>query len=97
MGYSIGGPLAYACVLAFQSEGRVADSLTILDGRTYGAPRTKLRERWDNLTTFRLRAGVASVIAKVLTYDLALPLLRRLSPLRRIKLPWNFGATLTRN
>ncbi len=94
VGYSIGGPLAYACALALQSEGRIADSLTILDGRTYGAPRTALRERWDNLTTFRLRAGFAAVIAKVLTYDRALPLLRRLSPLRKVKLPFSLSVYL---
>jgi len=91
VGYSIGGPLAYACVEALQAEGRSINSLTILDGRTTGSPPTTLRTRWNNFTTFQVRAGLASVIAKVLTRERFIPLLRRLSPWRHAWLPFRFG------
>jgi len=95
VGYSIGGPLAYVCAMALQSEGQVADCLAILDGQAYSRQDgAKWRKRFENLLTFRVRAGLASIIAKVLTRERTLPLLRRLSPMRHVELPCNFGAYL---
>jgi len=95
VGYSIGGPLAYACAMALQAEGRAVDSLTILDGQSgYESVGTNLRKRWRNLSTFDVRAGLASVLAKLLTQERAWPWLRRLSPMRDRKLPFDFGPYL---
>ena len=95
VGYSIGGPLAYACAMVLQSEGRAVDSLTILDGQAdYESVGTALRKRWQNLSTFHLRAGLASVLAKLLTHERARPWLRRLSRMRDRELPFGFGPYL---
>jgi thioesterase domain-containing protein len=95
VGYSIGGPLAYVCALARQAEGRSVDCMAILDARaSYGPPPTTLRERWEHFATFDVRAGLASVLAKLLTRGPGRHLLRRLVPLRHAKLPFNFGLYL---
>jgi thioesterase domain-containing protein len=93
VGYSIGGPLAYACAIALQAEGRVVDCLAILDGHTSLKAAT-WRQRFADLATFEVRSGLARVLSKLLTNRYGLPVLRRLSAMRRVKLPFNFGAYL---
>jgi thioesterase domain-containing protein len=81
--------------MALQAEGKPVDCFVVLDARaSYGPPPTTLRERWEHFATFDVRAGLASILAKLLTRGPGLHLLRRLVPLRHAKLPFNFGAYL---
>jgi thioesterase domain-containing protein len=94
-GYSIGGPLTYACALAFQAHGRHVLSVSILDANAGDAPvalplRSRIRARMERLSSFDLPAGLASVLAKILIRPPALPLLQRLQHYRNQSLPFGF-------
>jgi len=94
-GFSIGGPLAYACALAFQAQGREVASMAILDATASDAPvpvplNIRLRGRLQQIASFNLPAGLASIIGKTLARPAALPLLRRLQPYRNVKLPLGY-------
>jgi thioesterase domain-containing protein len=95
VGYSIGGPLAYGCALALQSEGRTVDFLAILDSVPPDAPLRKTwRKRLKSLATFQVREGLASVLAKLLASRRGKPILQRLSRFRNVKLPFKFAEYL---
>jgi phthiocerol/phenolphthiocerol synthesis type-I polyketide synthase D len=94
-GYSIGGPLAYACARAFQASGRQVLSVSILDATAGDAPialplRSRIRRRIERLSSFDILAGLASALAKVLIRPPAAPLLRSLQPHRNRPLPFGF-------
>lgn len=100
-GYSIGGCLAYACALAFQSEGRPAQLVGILDAPAnikWGSlPRSKrIRNRIRSLGKFHLRGTITSIVAKLLTKGQGWPLLRRLARFRHAPLPFRMGWHLHR-
>jgi thioesterase domain-containing protein len=94
-GYSLGGAMAYVCAAALQLEGLAPEHLIILDSLTY-APRhgTNWRKRLEKMLTFRVRAGMASTIAKLLTRTRGLPFLEKFARLRHVELPFNFSAYL---
>ena len=94
-GYSIGGPLSYACARAFQAQGRPVLSVSILDANAGDSPvnlplRSRLRSRMERLSSFDLPAGLASVAAKILIRPQAFPLLQRLQHYRNRSLPFGF-------
>jgi thioesterase domain-containing protein len=99
MGYSIGGCLAYACARALEDKGRSVLRVAILDAAANiervpmsRAQRLKLRLR--DVAKVRFRGALASIIAKLLTREKSLPLLRRLSRFRHTPLPFDFGRYL---
>lgn len=100
VGYSVGGSLAYACAVAFQAEGRPVDCVVILDveadlDNTPPTPlRKRLRKRLDDLLTFKVRAGLAALLAKALTRKSAAPFLRRAARFRHAPLPFRFDTYL---
>jgi len=94
VGYSLGGHLTYATALGFQAEGRMVESVAILDapvnlGASRPPLRKRLRARFDAFLTFNLRAGMASFLAKLLIMQHARPLLHRLSRFRNTLLPFH--------
>jgi thioesterase domain-containing protein len=98
-GYSAGGPLAYACALAFQSEGRPVRCLAILDAAAYlehipPPLRYRVRSRVERMCTLDLRAALASPIAKLCTRKRAEPFLLRAARFRHVALPLNFDVYL---
>ena len=97
-GYSVGGPLAYACARALEGEGRPATWIGILDERVdvwKAAPlRKRLQARWKELCSFNVRAGLASVAAKLLTRPADARMLRRLASYRGARLPFGFESYL---
>jgi thioesterase domain-containing protein len=96
-GFSFGGYVAYACALAFQSAGRSVACLAIVD-----APAIKMRLPWkkrfrsriQRVSSFDLRAALASTIAKFASRKYAWSLLRRFSRFRSVSLPLDFGEYL---
>jgi thioesterase domain-containing protein len=94
-GFSVGGPLAYACALAFQAEGREVASMAILDASASDAPvpvpfRVRLRDRALQFASFNVPAGVASIVGKAMARQPARPLLHRLRPYRNVALPFGY-------
>jgi thioesterase domain-containing protein len=100
-GYSIGGHLAYACATQFHAQGRPVQCMAILDapvtiGESAPGLGARLRARLDMLLDFDLRAGLASLLAKILIREPARPLLKRISRYRQSRLPFSFDAYLHR-
>lgn len=100
VGYSVGGMLAWACASAFQASGIRVESVLILDASAFPekavpAPwASRLKKRLDDLSTFKVRAGMASLVAKFLSRDSSVPLLRRALPYRNASLPFHFHSYL---
>lgn len=99
-GYSMGGPLAYQAARALHASGRSVACLGILDAPAFESssqqpvssrPRRIAAKPFD-----RLREGLASVLAKILTRPEARRLLRSLIGLRQTTLPFNFALYLHR-
>ncbi len=101
VGYSLGGSLGYAVAKALQTAGRPVSCLVLLDSAADVDPTPKsvarrLRERFRQLLTLASRGGIASLAAKVLTLQPALPLLHYVARWRDTRLPFNFDAYLHR-
>lgn len=94
-GYSIGGHLAYSAAMELQAQGRIVSSVVILDATVHlGAVpqsfRVRMRERMESLLPFNFRAGLASILAKLLVREACRPLLHRFSGYRHVPLPFHF-------
>jgi thioesterase domain-containing protein len=101
VGYSIGGSLGYAVARELQAAGRQVACLVFLDASANVDPAPKsvgrrLRERTRQILTLASLDGMGSLLAKALTLQPALPLLRRLSRRRSLNLPLRFDAYLHR-
>jgi thioesterase domain-containing protein len=100
VGYSVGGLLAYACAVAFEAEGRPVKSTIILDVPAIGGGSSatpigkRLKKRLQNLASFQVRSGLASLIAKPLTRESFMPLMRRAVRYRDLRLPFEFHGFL---
>ena len=99
VGYSIGGSLGYAVAKALQTAGRPVSCLVVLDARAGIEPMPKspgrrLRERFEQLLTLASRDGLGSLVAKGLTLQPAMPLLRHISRWRDTKLTFSFVSYL---
>jgi thioesterase domain-containing protein len=100
-GYSLGGHLAFATALALEAKGRRVESLAILDapvdfGSVKGSFRKRLNMRMEQILSFNLRGGLASVIGKCLTGERSRPILRYLPRYQKTKLPFDFDVALHR-
>lgn len=98
-GFSIGGPLAYACALAFQAEGRRVATMAILDATASDAPvpvplNIRLRGRLQQFASCNLPGGLASIVGKLMARPASQPLLRRLQPYRNVELPFGYQKQL---
>jgi thioesterase domain-containing protein len=101
VGYSLGGSLGYAVAKALQTAGRPVSCLVLLDASAEVAPPPKslgrrLRERFKQLLTLASRDGIASLAAKLLMLQPAMPLLRYIARRRDTRLPFNFDTYLHR-
>jgi len=100
VGYSVGGLLAYACAVAFEAEARPVESTVILDVPALGSGPSatpvgkRLIKRLQQLATFQVRSGLASLIAKPLTRESFMPLMRKAVRYRDLPLPLGFHTYL---
>ncbi len=100
-GYSLGGHLAFATALALEAKGRRVEALAILDapvdfGSVKGSFRKRLNMRVEQILSFNLRGGLASVIGKCLTHKRSRRILRYLPRYQNTKLPFDFDVALHR-
>jgi thioesterase domain-containing protein len=100
-GYSLGGHLAFATALSLEAKGRRVESLAILDApldfaSLKGPLSKRLRARTEQILSFNVRGGLASVIGKVLIRERSRPILHSLLRYRNTALPFHFETDLHR-
>jgi len=96
-GYSIGGPLAFACAHDCRAAGRKVAGVAILDAPAIakGVPTPfliRMRRHIKDLLKFDIRGLIGSAMAKMLTSAPMLPHLPSLAKLPAAKLPFAMGS-----
>ena len=101
VGYSFGGYCAYVCCVRLEAAGKSIKGIAILDAvaqfeAMIPSRSKRIRLRCEKLATLDICQGLASLLAKGMTREPGLPLLRWASGFHNVRLPLNFGSFLDR-